>query len=238
MELDRKDKGMSNIHSGHRGRVRDEFRQKGIDHFPDHKVLEMLLFYSIPRGDTNEIGHELINRFGSFSGVFDAPISLLKQTQGVGLESATLIKFVAAIVNRYMDDYTTINNVISNPESAKEYMRHKFLCEMQECVYIVCLAGNYKVIYCDRISDGGRTMVNIIPADIVKISLRCDAVRVVIAHNHPDGFCNPSSRDLRATSILFDELNRVGIELMDHIIVAPDGVYSMVENNMFPAYRG
>ncbi|MDR2908882.1 MAG: hypothetical protein LBU86_03235 [Oscillospiraceae bacterium] len=225
-------------HSGHRDRVKKEFRDSGLDHFPDHKVLEMLLYYAIPRADTNETGHALISRFGSLSGVFDAPLSMLKETVGVGLEAATYIKYISGVIRRYMDDYTSLHNIINDPESAKDYMRHKFLCESRECAYVACMANNGRVIFCDRVGEGTGVQVSIIPAEIVRLALRCDAVRAVLAHNHPGGICNPSSHDLRTTSIVFDELRRVGIELIDHIIVAPDGVYSMVENSMFPAFRG
>lgn len=228
---------MGNVHEGHRERVRREFRENGLEHFADHKVLETLLFYSVPRSDTNVLGHLLIERFGSISGVFDAPYELLCEVEGVGESSATLLKLVAATIRRYMDDYTSVHNVIDSHESAKEYMRYKFLCEARECVYLACMGHNGKVLFCARVADGTPETVNIAPADIVKTALRANASRALIAHNHPNGICNPSSRDLRTTSILHDELRRVDVELIDHIIVAPDGVYSMKESNMFPSVK-
>jgi len=228
--------GDANIHAGHRERMKEEFRKKGIEHLADYKVLEMLLFYSIPRGDTNETGHRLADTFGTISGVFDAPIELLTETKGVGRESATLIKLVSAIIRAYMDDYASKHNIINDIESAKAYMKYKFLCQASECVYLACLGNNGKVIYCPCLAEGTQKHVEISPSEIVRTALRCNAVKAVLAHNHPNGICTPSSRDLRATSIIYDELRRVDIELTDHIIVAPDGVYSMVENNMFPAH--
>lgn len=229
---------MGNPHEGHRERVKREFRENGLAHFADHKILETLLFFSVPRADTNVIGHRLMERFGSISGVFDAPYELLLETDGVGEQSATLIKLVSAIIRSYMDDHTTQNNVINSPETAKEYMQYKFLCEPVECIYLACMGHNGKVLFCSRISEGTPETVQIVPADVVKLALRANAVQAVLAHNHPNGICNPSSRDLRATSILYDELRRVDVKLIDHIIVAPDGVYSMKENNMFPAAVG
>ena len=229
---------MENIHKGHRERVRTEFKRFGLEHFSDHMVLEMLLFYAIPQKDTNELGHRLMNRFGSLSSVFDAPLELLTEVEGITENSAALIKFTAAVIRRYMDDYSSQNNIIRNPEDAKQYMRYKFLCEQKECVYMACMGNNGKVIFCARVAEGSPEMVNIVPAEIVKTALRANAIKAVLAHNHPNGFCNPSSKDLRATSILWEELRRVDVELIDHIIVAQDGVYSMRENNMFPAAYG
>lgn len=225
------------IHAGHRARVKEEFRKQGLEHFPSHKVLELLLFYTMRRGDTNPTAHRLMDRFGSLSGVLDAPMEMLQEVEGVGLESATLIKLIPALLRAYLDDKVDAKNMLKSCEDAKEYVRHKFLGEEQECILLVCLAANGKVIHSSWVSQGTRRMVELSPAAVVRTALRCGAVKALLAHNHPDGLCNPSSRDLRTTSILFDELARVGVELVDHIITAPGGVYSMVEHGMFPAHR-
>lgn len=225
---------MGSIHGGHRERVKNEFRNLGLEHFPDHKILELLLYFSVPRSDTNEIGHSLINRFGSLSGVFDAPYELLCEVGGIGPQSATLIKLVSSIMKAYMNDHRSLNSIINTPDEAIEFMRCKFLGEPAECVYMACMGSNGRVLFCKRIADGTPETVGVAPADVVKAALRANAVKVMIAHNHPNGICNPSSQDLRTTSLLFDTLRRVDIELTDHIIIAPDGAYSMKKNNMFP----
>lgn len=226
---------MANLHEGHRERLRNEFRETGLEHFPAHKVLEVLLFYSVPRSDTNVIGHRLIDRFGSIAGVIDAPYELLQEVEGVGTQSATLIKLVSAVIKTYMDDYSSKNNVIDSTAAAKEYMRYKFLCETKECVLLACMGNNGKVIFCNRVANGTPETVQFVPSDIIKTALRADASLAVLAHNHPHGLCIPSGRDLQTTRILYEELKHVDVELIDHIIIAQDGVYSMKENGMFPA---
>lgn len=221
-----------NPHQGHRGRVKKEYRDNGLDHFPDHKILEMLLFYSIPRADTNEIAHDLLNRFGSFSGVFDAPQELLMGTKGIGLESATFIKFISDVIRVYMEDYSQTHSTITSSEDAKEYMQHKFLGISVEQIYMACLAANGKVIFFDKIAEGSPESVGVRPVDVIRTALRSNAVRVVLAHNHPHGLPNPSTIDVHTTSRLGAELSRIGIELFDHIIVAPSGAFSMREAGM------
>ena len=60
------------IHEGHRQRLKNRFRAEGLDHFEEHQVLELLLYYVIPRKDTNPIAHALLERFGSLSQVLEA----------------------------------------------------------------------------------------------------------------------------------------------------------------------
>lgn len=229
---------MSNVHKGHRNRVKKEFLKNGLSHFEAHRILELLLYYSIPRSDTNEIGHALMERFGSLSSVFDAPRDLLLETKGIGEESATLIKLMAAISCRYMDDYNTQNNVIDSTDAAKEYVRYKFIGKQMECVYLVCMGTNGRVTFCDRIAEGMPETVDVSPAKIVRAALLANAAKVLLAHNHPNGISLPSRKDLAATGIFFEELRRVDIELFDHVIVAPDGVYSLRENHLLNPNTG
>lgn len=225
---------MANLHRDHRQRVKKEFRDNGMEHFAPHKVLEMLLFYIFAQKDTNPLAHQLIERFGSLSGVFDAPYELLLEVDGVGPEVATYIKALAAFVKRYMvDAYSTLDR-LRGPEDAKEYARYRFLSDAVEYVLLVCLGPGDRIVYSNRIAQGTLEKVDLLPSDVVKACLRANAVKAILAHNHPGGFCNPSRKDLQTTHLLRDELRRVDVELVDHIIVASDGVYSMQESGMLP----
>ena len=82
------------IHDGHRQRVKKEFLTTGGQGWPEHRLLELLLFYAIPQGDVNGLAHALIQRFGSLSGVLDASAEELKKTPGVGDHTAALLKRV------------------------------------------------------------------------------------------------------------------------------------------------
>lgn len=219
------------MHLGHRARIKKEFLENGLSHFPDHKVLELLLFYSIPRQDTNEIGHNLIKRFGSLSGVFDAPYELLIETEGIGKESAALIKTVSQIMDKYLNDYKKSNIfTLKTYDDIKIYLKNMFIGLSTEILYIVCLANNGKILFSDVLSEGSPETVGIRPVDVIKTALQSNAVSVILAHNHPHGIAMPSRADIMTTNILKKELDRIEIKLFDHVIVANDEMYSMAEN--------
>ena len=225
---------MANVHEGHRKRVYKEFLENGLGHFPDHKVLETLLFYVIPRADTNEMGHRLIDHFGSISGVFDASYDMLLEVEGIGTHAATLIHFMSALIQRYMNDFTSQITSLNDTGIAKEYFRYKFLCQQTESIIMVCAGQNGRIVYCRTIAQGSPDTVSISAETVLKTALRANASNVYLAHNHPSGIAVPSSQDMATTSLLYKELERMGILLADHIIVAPDGVYSMKEQGMLP----
>lgn len=222
---------------GHRERIRRRFRDNGfeLDDFKDYEVLELMLYYILSQKDTKQIAKDLIDRFISISGVLNADPHELSKVYGLGKESVIYIKFLKELIKRYMTDNISKENTITSHEEAINYFKGRFWGEKRECIYIVCMGNDGKVLYFRRIADGEPDSVNVVPTDIVKIALRADAVRVVLAHNHPSGICVPSSQDLRVTSIISDELYRVGVELFDHIIFAPNGEYSMRDKGMLPS---
>ena len=92
------------LHDGHRNRLKNRFLNEGLTNFEDHNVLELLLFYSIPRSDTNEIAHELLNKFGSLHGVFEAGMEDLMSVNGISRHSAVLIKMIPELFVVYGRD--------------------------------------------------------------------------------------------------------------------------------------
>ena len=226
--------GEKSIHDGHRRRVKDEFRKLGLEHMPPHKVLELLLFYAIPRGDTNEIAHRLIERFGSVSGVLNAPPELLERSPGIGPESAAYLKMIGSVARLYREDGKAETRVIRTGEQAKDYMRRRLQHEQVECFQMLCLGRGGNILYSERIFRGSSGRVDIVISEILQLAISSRATKVVVAHNHPGGICNPSREDLHTTGLIAGELLRLDIELWDHVIVADDGVCSMAELRMLP----
>ena len=74
-----------NPHQGHRERKKQQFRDFGLDAFADHEVLELLLFYAIPRQDTNPLAHELLHRFGSLEAVLEASLEADESLQDIAV---------------------------------------------------------------------------------------------------------------------------------------------------------
>jgi DNA repair protein RadC len=223
-------------YDGHRRRYREQFRKSGLQSFEDYKKLEFLLFYAVPRWDTKPAAHRLLERFGSLSGVFDADYEKLLEVDGIGESSATLIKLAAKLMQAYDEDKASGKGLLKDPDHAIAFMRHKFKAEQRECMYMACLGNNGRLLYCKRVAEGSPDTLELSPAEIVRTAILANAVHVVLAHNHPYGLCNPSRQDIRTTNILYDELQRVNVNLADHIIVAGDGEFSMKRHNLYPGF--
>ena len=224
---------MDNPHAGHRKRLRERFIQNGLEHFQKHNILELLLFNTIPRQDTNELAHRLIDEFGSLSGVFDASIEQLMKVKGIGENSAVLIKLIPAIGKVYLDDKNTIGTILKTTSESGNFLLPKFIGETSELVYLLCLDNKNKVLGCPLICRGDIVSANFTPRRVVEAALKYGATSVILSHNHPRGFALPSNDDINTTEQLYETLRRVNIKLLDHIIVAGEDFVSLADSGFF-----
>lgn len=220
------------VHDGHRKRVKEEFLKSGLDHLPPHRVLELLLFYSIPQGDTNELAHALMDRFGSLSAVLDAPYEELVKQPGVGPHTAAHIRLISSVARRYYTEKAELETVNNPMEAIGRQMVARYVGYTEERLTLVCLDNSLKILFFDMVKIGVADAVQLQFRDLAKIALGCNATNVILGHNHPNGAALPSRADKTTTVALARSFRELGIALLDHIIVAGDDYVSMAESGI------
>lgn len=213
-------------HKDHRQRKRDQFYHHGSDAFADHELLELLLFYGIARKDVNPLAHTLLEEFGSLEAVFAAPIEALEQVDGVGQGTAVLLKLVPHLMRRARLSSAESETVLDTVERIGDFFLNLFLAESNEVMYQLCLDAKGRKLSCRRIAEGDPASISVNTRAIVQNALKCNAVMVAIAHNHPSGVAFPSHADKIATRQIADALAAVNVTLIDHIVVANDDYIS------------
>lgn len=221
------------IHDGHRQRLKERFLQEGLDNFSDVQVLELLLFYCIPRQDTNPIAHRLLDHFGSLSQVLDAPVAELEKVSGVGRSAATLLSLTTAVGRYYQMDRVQNVTILHTIEKCGEYLVPFFYGRRNETVFLLCLDAKCKVLCCKEMGEGSVNSAGVPIRRIVETALGANATSVVLAHNHPSGLALPSGEDIVATRRVAAALNAVEIALVDHIIVADDDFVSAAQSGLY-----
>ncbi len=214
-------------HEGHRQRLKERFVKTGLEDFEPHVILELLTFYSVPRKDTNPLGHELINRFGSLSEVLDASVEELMKVKGVTLNTAVLISMIPQIARRYLEEKAKAVNVVGGCDDLAFYLMPHFVGRTVETVILVGLDNKNKIISSVIVAEGGRDHVEISKNRIIREIMRIGATRVAIGHNHPRGFAAPSDDDVAMTVEIRELLESVGVEFVDHLICGEDDYVSM-----------
>ena len=220
-----------NLHEGHREVLRNRFmREGGFEHFEDHQILELLLFYAKARSDTNPLAHELLDTFGSLKGVLEARPEMLTAVKGIGPQAATLISMVVPLTRVWNRCAMEKPDRIGNSREAEKYCLSLLAGHRTERFYVISLNARCAVLGRRKISDGSLSEVSAYPRMVMETALNYNAHSVLLCHNHPGGTCAPSPEDISSTLQLQRLLNGVGILLLDHIIVANDSTYSMIQH--------
>ncbi len=221
------------IHDGHRQRMKERFLQEGLDHFSDIQVLELLLFYCIPRQDTNLIAHGLLEHFGSLSQVLEAPVEELCKVSGIGQSAAVLLSMVLPINRAYEKNRMENMKILPKITDCGAYMVPKFYGKRNETVFLLCLDAKCKVLGCREMGEGSVNSAGVPVRRIVETALGLNASTVVLAHNHPSGLALPSGEDVQSTYRVAAALNAVDIALADHIVVADGDYVSMAQSGLY-----
>lgn len=222
-----------NIHKDHRQRVRSRYLSEGIGSMADHNIIELLLFFGIPYKDTNAIAHELIEVFGDLNGVLDAPVGELTKIDGIGENTATLIRLTRDVAMKYAERKTFDKITVNEGQRINDFLSLKYAGETREFIYMLSVDSYGKLQRCVRVCEGTPDSTTVDNRTIVETAIRFDTKNVILAHNHPNGFAVPSVADVKATEQLIPVLDAIGINLADHIIVSPDDAFSMARSKKY-----
>ncbi len=215
------------IHKGHRERVKEEFLRGGLEHFPDHRALELLLFYSRFQGDVNPLAHALLNHFGSLSGVLDAKMQDLLAVPGVGENTAILLKLVPAMAGKYLSSRTSADSIIKTAGEIRSLFIPYFFGARNEMTYLAALDGKRKLLGVRKLAEGIPNATEVTVRKVAEATLALNATGIILAHNHISGVATPSDDDLVTTAYLQDFLSKMSITLVDHVIMVDDDMVSL-----------
>lgn len=217
-------------HTGHRERMKAEFLARGLEGWPDHRVLELLLFYTIPQGDVNDLAHELVERFGSLAGVLDASVEELKKVKGVGDHTAVFLRMLPAVLGRYQGARTRLSAIINSPEEAYAWLEPYFFGARNEMVYVLCLDGKRQVLGVRKVAEGSIEMAEVNTRRIAEEAIGLRAAQIYVAHNHVSNLAIPSQADWLTTDTLRGALRPIGIELIDHLVFVDGDMVSLKDS--------
>lgn len=220
-----------NVHKDHRSRMREKYLKYGFEAFADHEKLEFLLFFCIPRVNTNPTAHRLLDRFGSFAGVLDAPESELRKVAGIGENSVQFLKLLPQVASYYINSSKETNKRFDKFKDICEHLVKSYIGITEEQIRLICLDDKNNILYDDFVLKGSVNKVAINLRKIVEIAISTKASNVIVAHNHPTGVCKPSFDDIKATARMESTLKELSMNFIAHILVA-EGKYCVVNGEI------
>ena len=214
-------------HDGHRERLKKRFLNSP-ESFEDHELLELLLFYAIPRKNTNETAHKLLDRFGSVKGILDASVESLAEVDGIGQSAALYIKIISKLVSKYEYVDTKGDGLLKNPETLHAFLKNLFVGTANEISYVLMFDNSKRLISCEKIGEGFSMQHTLSLRKIASFALSTNASFAIMAHNHPNGRALPSGEDIQATNRIRIMLESMGVILMEHFIIAGNDCVSVL----------
>ena len=216
-----------NSHEGHRQRLKEKIRNFGLKSLAPHEVLEYLLYFTIARKNTNDLAHNLIVKFGSFSNVLDANVEEIMKIKGVGEESAVFLAMIPDLLDVYKQNKSElISTFIKNTHQSVEYFRSNHEIKNKEYLYVVCLNKSFKVVNTFEIKGVDDCTINFDMRELAeKISVNGTSA-IIMFHTHPNGEVEPSRQDLETTQTILNVCTLLKISFCDHVILNETTHYS------------
>jgi DNA repair protein RadC len=209
--------------AGHRQRLKQRFLAGGAGAIPDYELLELILFGAIPRRDTKPLAKRLLERFGSFAEVINAPAERLKEVKGVGDAAILQLKLVRAGALRLMQGGIMQRAVLGSWSAVLDYCRAAMAFEVREQFRILFLDKKNRLIADEVQQQGTVDHTPVYIREVVKRALELSASAIILVHNHPSGDPTPSRADIDMTRQIVEAARPLGITIHDHVIVGRQG---------------
>lgn len=221
---------------GHRGRLRERFLERGIAGFTDAEILEILLTFGTPRSDCKEAAKALLEEFGSFSAVLDAPVAALERVKGVGKKNSFALRFIYAVACHYLQDRIQGKVYLHSSAEVVDYLTLSMRGLKREVFKVIFLDSSHAVIDVETLSEGTINVNTVYPREVVSRAISRHAAALILAHNHPSGSLTPSSQDKMLTAMLYFLCSSLQIDLLDHIIIGA-GSFSFADHGLMGVIR-
>lgn len=211
--------GDGQLHANHRQRLKNRFLKEGLDHFEKHNVLELLLFFCIPRVDTNELAHRLLQRFGSITNVLTASREELCSVDGVGENTALFLRLFGELRVVMLNETAEERITLGDTARIEEYLVGIYTGLREETVFVLYFNAKEQLICAEKLFTGSVSSCVMRKRQIVEKGLSVGASFFILAHNHPNGIAAPSDEDMRVTRSMSHLFRELEMPLADHYIV-------------------
>lgn len=201
-------------------RPRERLRNQGPESLSEAELLAVLLRTGRPGHSAVAEAHELLNQAGGLEGVARLSARELERRPGIGQAKAAAVCAALELGRRVAKTDVPKTQLLERPETAAEYLVARLRGCRREVFGFISLDARHRFINDHDLWEGTRNHVPVDPAEVFRTALLDDAAGVILFHNHPSGEKQASTDDLQLTRRLVRGGRAVGIEVLDHLIIA------------------
>jgi DNA repair protein RadC len=214
-------------------RPREKLLARGAAALSDTELLALLLRTGTKDKGVLQMAQEVLGTFGGIAGLLHTAAEDLKRIKGLGgTAKRAELAAVMELARRAISQQLKEREVFGSPDAVKHYMQLHLGRKPHEVFAVLFLDAQNRLIAMEELFRGTLTQTSVYPREVVGRALQLQAASVVLAHNHPSGTVQPSRADEALTHTLKSALALVDVRVLDHVIVAPGGAFSMAETGL------
>jgi len=213
-------------------RPREKAVKYGIVSLSNAEVLALIIGSGVQHLSAIDIGNDLLTEFKGLHGLVGVSYqNLLKQK---GLKQGNALRLLAAfeLIKRMEKATSESGGVFHSASEIFQKYKTDFSSAPQEMLLVIMMNRQNRVLKEEIIYRGSVSSMMVSSREIFVRLFVNETVRFVLVHNHPGGFCEPSKEDIAATISLKKEATKLGLHLIDHIVIANHDYYSMAEHKL------
>lgn len=212
------------IHAGHRERMREKLVRHGDRIFATYELLEMLLYYVLPQGDTNPTAKRLLRAFGSIDGVFRASREQLMKVEGVGARVADFLLSLAAVTDLSYIGPTSASLVFDDSETLGAHLADYLDKNTDTNISFALLDNSMRLIAVEKMEGENFGSGAVRPGPFIAAAMRHGATIAAIGYTHRNGLPFPYSGDYETAKLIRDELKKIGVIMLELYIIGGEKV--------------
>jgi len=210
-------------------RPREKLLARGPGALSDAELLALLLRTGLPGKNALQMGQELVDTFGGVAGLLHSGPEALKSIKGLGPAKRAEIVAVLELARRALAEELKEKTVFSTPQTIRDYLQLQLGSRPYEVFAVLFLDAQHRLIALEELFRGTLTQTSVYPREVVVRALALNAASLVLAHNHPSGWSQPSRADEAITKTLKAALGLIDVQVLDHFVVTSSQATSMAE---------
>ncbi len=212
-------------------RPRERLQNHGAEALSSQELLALILGRGVKGESVMVTAQRLLSAFGNIKNISEASLQELSAIKGIGLAKAAQLK-AAFELSRRKEDHETEQIQVRSHKDAIKIVRQRLKGKKKEHFLILCLDTRNNLIRTAKISTGTLNASLVHPREVFKEAIQSLASSIILVHNHPSGNPEPPDADIEITKRILETGKNIGIDVLDHIIVADKDSFSFKERGI------